>query len=94
MAMKIASALRVSPSELLDPSPTKRKQKPCPVSPSGHCLMDLLVIEEDVGKAKRFTPRQLRLIRRFTTVVQEGDRELVNVLEVLVKTVSGEVAGE
>ncbi len=89
MVMKIAGALRVSPNELLEKSPAKQKHKPCPVSPSGHCLMDLVEIEPKLGKAKGFTPRQLRLILQFTTVVQEGDRELVSALEVLVKNVSG-----
>jgi transcriptional regulator with XRE-family HTH domain len=87
MAMMIASALRVSPCALMEPSPTKHKHQPCPVSPSGHCLMDLLELDEEVGKTKRFTPRQLRLIRRFTTVAQEGNRDLVNALEVLIGNV-------
>ena len=32
-------------------------------------------------------PHQLRLIRRFTMVVQKGDRKLVNALEVLIENV-------
>ena len=86
MVLRIASGLRMSPSELLELSPAKRKQKPCPVSPSGHCLMDLLDMGSDaaVGRTeKKFTPRQLRLIRRFTGIVQEGDQSLVKALEVL-----------
>ncbi len=90
MVVRIASALRVTPSELLDPPPTKRKQKPCPVSPSGQCLMDLLDIgnEPEVPPTvKRFTPGQLRLIRRFTGLVQEGDPSLVKALEVLIRNI-------
>ena len=48
-ALRIASALRMSLDDLTGPSPPERKDRPCPVSPSGHCMMDLIDVNAELG---------------------------------------------
>jgi len=84
-AGRIADALRVSLGELLGPLPPARKAQPCPVSSSGRCLMDLLDTgraEDTPAKPESYTPRQLRLLRRFTRVLQEGSPAVLRAFEV------------
>ena len=84
---RIVSALRIDVAELLGPSPPQRKGKPCPVSRGGECLMDIIDATAEggsVGGPERYTPRQLRLIRRFTTLVGKNERSLLSALELLV----------
>ena len=78
--------MRMPLSELLKPYPAERKDQPCPVSAGGRCLLDLL----DTGTSKaddsleRYTPRQLRLLRRFATLVRTGNPKVVRAVEILV----------
>ncbi len=88
-AQKIATALRVPLSELLGPTPPqkKKKSKGCPVTANGTCLIDLIDPKWGFGsrgRAERYSPRQLRLMRRFTALVREGSPELLKGLEVVV----------
>jgi transcriptional regulator with XRE-family HTH domain len=87
-AQKIATALRVPLSELLGPTPPqKKKSKGCPVTAKGTCLIDLIDPKWGFGsrgRAERYSPRQLRLMRRFTALVREGSPELLKGLEVVV----------
>jgi transcriptional regulator with XRE-family HTH domain len=83
-AMRIAEALRISLADLLAASPPEQKQKPCPVSPSGRCFLDL--VDREAGSRRgleTFSPRQIRLLRRFARLVQQGDPALLRALEVL-----------
>lgn len=85
MATRISTALRVPMEDLLGPSPPDRKHQPCPVTRSGRCMMDLL----DTGAEgtsldpEAYTPRQIKLLRRFTTVLQKSSPNLQRALEVL-----------
>jgi transcriptional regulator with XRE-family HTH domain len=84
-AMRIAKAMRTSLVDLLGPSPPNQKEKPCPVSPSGRCLLDL--IDRKAGSRRgpeTFSPRQIRLLRRFVRLVQQCSPSLLRALEVLV----------
>jgi transcriptional regulator with XRE-family HTH domain len=86
-AQKIATALRVPLSELLGPTPSETKKKGCPVTAKGVCLIDLIDPKWGFGsrgRAERYSPRQLRLMRRFTALVREGSPELLKGLEVVV----------
>jgi transcriptional regulator with XRE-family HTH domain len=85
-AMRIAAALRISLDDLLGPSPADYAGRDCPVSPSGHCLMDLIDTHAgEMGAAdpEKYTPRQLRLLGRFTSIVRDSDRNLLRAMEVL-----------
>jgi hypothetical protein len=86
-AQKIATALRVPLSELLEPTPPQRKHQGCPVTAKGMCLIDLIDPKwgfRSRGRAERYSPRQIRLMRRFTALVREGSPELLKSLEVVV----------
>jgi transcriptional regulator with XRE-family HTH domain len=85
-AMRIASALRISLDDLLGPSPPELKGRDCPVSTSGHCLMDLIDTGSETdggGLPEKYSPRQLRLLGRFTRVVRRSDPNLMRALETL-----------
>lgn len=85
MATRISTALRVPMEDLLGPSPPDQKHQPCPVTRSGRCLMDLL--DTGVGAIpfdpEAYTPRQIKLLRRFTVVLQKSSPNLQRALEVL-----------
>jgi len=89
-ALRIAAALRISLDDLLGPSPSDFEGRECPVSPSGHCLMDLIdthapnSVSADPNK---YTPRQLRMLSRFAHIVRDADRSLVRSLEVLLEQI-------
>jgi hypothetical protein len=86
-AQKIATALRVPLSGLLEPAPPQKKNQGCPVTAKGICLIDLIDPKWDLGsegRGERYTPRQIRLMRRFTALVREGSPELLKSLEVVV----------
>ena len=77
----------MSLDDLLGQSPSAKKGHPCPASVSGSCLMDLL----DTGKGprssndrERYTPRQLRMLRRFSALLQKSEPKMLNALEMLV----------
>ena len=86
-ALKIATALRVSPNDLLGSSTTRRKDQPCPVSSGGQCLLDLIdtgLDREPGERPEAYSPKQLRLLRRFAALVRQGSPELLKSIEVLV----------
>jgi transcriptional regulator with XRE-family HTH domain len=86
-AQKIATALRVPLSELLGPTPSESKKKGCPVTAKGVCLIDLIDPKWGFGsrgRAERYSPRQIRLMRGFTALVRKGSPELLKSLEVVV----------
>jgi transcriptional regulator with XRE-family HTH domain len=85
-AMRIADALRISLEDLLGPSPPSRRDRPCPVSASGNCLMDLIESGPDGPVRKegeRYSLRQVRLLRLFTHVLQEKDPAALKAFETL-----------
>lgn len=88
-ANKIAAALRIPLGELLGPMPPKHKGHGCPVSAQGTCMLDLIDPKWEFrssGREERYSPRQVRLLRRFTALVREGSPELIKGLELLVNS--------
>jgi transcriptional regulator with XRE-family HTH domain len=86
-AQKIATALRVPLSELLKPTPSEKKNKGCPVTAKGACLIDLIDPKwgfSSRSRAERYTPRQIRLLRQFAALVRKGSPEQIRSFEVLV----------
>ena len=84
-AARIAAALRMSLSDLLKPLPATKSGQPCPVTAGGRCLLDLL----DTGQRgpdghEHYTPRELRLLRQFTTLIREGSPQAVKGMELLI----------
>ena len=95
-AMRIADALRISLEDLLGPSPPSRRHRPCPVSSSGSCLMDL-IDSGPGGSARRegenYTLRQIRLLRLFTHVLQKKDPPTLKAFETLFNRVLDGASG-
>ncbi len=86
-AMKIAAAMRASPNELFGPTPPERLDKPCPVSHSGRCLLDLVDRGEttrDEIEPESYTPRQFRLLRRFMAFMNRSSPDLQRALDVII----------
>ena len=95
--MRISDALRISLEDLLGPSPPTRRDRPCPVSTSGNCLMDLIDSgpEGPVRKeGERYTLRQIRLLRLFTNVLQKNDPGALKAFEVLFNRVLNGAPGK
>jgi transcriptional regulator with XRE-family HTH domain len=86
-AQKIAGALRVPLGELLGPTPLQQKDQGCPVSARGICLIDLVDHRRQLRSAEdteHYSPRQIRVMRRFTKLVREGSPEILNGLDVVI----------
>ncbi|MDH3519290.1 MAG: helix-turn-helix domain-containing protein [Myxococcales bacterium] len=86
-AQKIAKAMRIPLAELLGPTPAQQKGEGCPISASGTCLMDLIDPKWDLHPGEpgeHYSPRQVRLLRRFTALVREGSPDLLKGLELVV----------
>ena len=84
-AMKVAKALRVSANDLLGPSPTDGEGRRCPVSPSGHCMVELVQIHKSPASSEppAFTPLQLKVLRKFAYLLQHRDPAVLKALDVL-----------
>ncbi len=81
--MEIAEALGASLHELAEAPPAKGGTRgACPVTAHGHCLLDLIAEEAD---DEHYSPREVRLIRRFTGFLKQASPERLRVLEVLLE---------
>ena len=89
-ASRIAAALKVTLDDLLGPTPPERRNQPCPVSPSGKCILDLIDTGTDgpTSPNGKYTPRQIRLLRRFANLVQTSQPGVLKVFDVLVSEFS------
>ena len=95
-ATRIAGAMRISLNDLLGPTPPEKDQ-PCPVSVNGQCLMDLIDTrkERDGGeRSERYSPRQIRLLRRFMSLLRQSSPSVLTALEVLVNQLLGSEQGK
>jgi transcriptional regulator with XRE-family HTH domain len=89
-AIRIADAMRVSMEDLLGPTPPARHSRPCPVTSTGSCLMDLIESGPDGparSEAERYTLRQVRLLRLFTHVLRRNDPTTIKAFEILFRRV-------
>lgn len=77
--MEIAEALGASLHELADGPPASR-HGPCPVTARGHCLLDLIAEEPD---GEHYSPREVRLIKRFAAWLKRATPERQRALEIL-----------
>ena len=84
--LQIVRALGAEPGEVLGSGAPSRARGPCPVTSQGQCLLDL------IGPTKRpghFTAREVRLIRRFATWVEEAPATRLRAMEVLLEDLTG-----
>ena len=81
--MQVVEALGVDPAEILGPrDSTGDPQGPCPVSTRGRCLLDL--IRSSPGP-EQYSPREIRLLRRFASWVQGAEPARLKAMEVLLE---------
>ncbi len=83
---KIADALGIPVSELFQDRPGALGTLQCVITPSGHCVMDLL--RSGRGKppqpgTESYSPRQLQLLRMASYLIQTADVRLLETLDVL-----------
>jgi DNA-binding XRE family transcriptional regulator len=85
-ATRIAGAMRISLNDLLGPTPAE-KDHPCPVTVNGQCLVDLMDTHKEpggMGEPERYSPRQIRLLRRFMSLLRQSPPSVLTAVEVLV----------
>lgn len=84
---KIAEALGVPVTDFFqERSGSRPGNLKCMITPSGHCVMDLL--RSGRGKfplpgLESYSPRQLQVLRMTAYLIQAGDARLLDALEVL-----------
>lgn len=87
MALRIADALGVTLNDLFAVPASGKEAGPCPVSISGRCLTDLLdtgsgpSLEKEI---ERYSPRQVRLLRRFAAVLARREPDVLKAFETLI----------
>jgi transcriptional regulator with XRE-family HTH domain len=86
---RIAEAFGVPVTRLLENEPERRGSEHCPVSPSGRCLLNQL----SVGRGRRpkiegesYSPFQLEILRMCNLLLQNQDREIVESLSTILKS--------
>ncbi|GAB4237837.1 MAG: hypothetical protein Kow00109_11960 [Acidobacteriota bacterium] len=80
---KIAKALGVSVTAFLGQEPSSELEDKCPVSSSGRCVLDQLL----VGRGRKpetpwegYTPQQLEILRMCDYLIHSGDKEVTDAL--------------
>jgi transcriptional regulator with XRE-family HTH domain len=84
--LRIAAGVGVPVEELLSGlGAGARRGGPCPVTAGGGCLLDLIRAEADLPAAagEAYTPRQVRLLRRFTAWLRHVDPARLRAMELL-----------
>jgi transcriptional regulator with XRE-family HTH domain len=85
-AERIAEGLGVPLVCLLSPRSAPEREKACPLTYSGQCVLDLIQKGSTRGRAggtECYSPRDLRLVRQFMALVRQGDESLLKGFEEL-----------
>jgi transcriptional regulator with XRE-family HTH domain len=92
--LRIHHALRADVAELLGQEQDEREGA-CPVSASGHCMLDLVRSESDASRLadEYYTPREIRLLRRMAAWMKSVKQDRLRAMEVLFEDL-GRVASE
>ncbi len=88
---KISEALHVPLTFFFDDKPILEAKDRCPVSLSGRCILDHIF----VGKGRKpetnlesYSPQQLEILRACNYLLQTGDKEIVKMLSLLMKSLT------
>ncbi len=90
--LKILHALRMGLDELIAPEPAARALQPCPVSPRGSCLLELIRSEAEVARDARhlfFSPREVAVLRALAGWMKEAPGERVRAVTTVIEMVTG-----
>lgn len=85
--LRIQQALKADVVELLGQEPEQRDGA-CPVSTSGHCMLDLVRSETDALRAadgEYYTPREIRLLRRLAAWMKAVRPDRLRAMEILLE---------
>jgi transcriptional regulator with XRE-family HTH domain len=87
---RIAHALGVPLTALFDrDTGTERVREGCPVSPSGHCLLDQMFAgrgRKPKTQTETYSPQQLEILRLCNFLLQTEDKEIFSTLSVVMKS--------
>jgi transcriptional regulator with XRE-family HTH domain len=87
---RIAQALGVPLTALFDrDTGTEPAREGCPVSPSGHCLLDQMFAgrgRKPKSQNETYSPQQLEILRLCNFLLQTDDREVFTTLSVVMKS--------
>ena len=79
--MQVVRALGADLREIAGPEAVPgHRQGPCPVTARGHCLIDLIAPQPD---EEHFSPREIRLLRRFAAWLKSADPRHARAVEAL-----------
>ncbi len=88
---KISEALHVPLISFFDEKPILEAKDRCPVSLSCRCILDHIF----VGKGRKpettlesYSPQQLEILRACNYLLQTGDKEIVKMLSLLMKSLT------
>lgn len=76
--MQILQALGGDLQEIAGAEKTRKSGGPCPVTDKGQCLLDLV---QSVSDSERYTPREIRLLRRFGMWLKSVEPSRVRAME-------------
>jgi len=79
--MRIVNALGADLAEIVGPTiPKGRRKGACPVTAGGRCLLDMIGSEAD---RDHYSPREIRLLRRFAAWIKQVEPNRVRAAELL-----------
>lgn len=81
--MQIVNAIGADMEEIVGPGPeSHHRDGPCPVTARGRCLLDLIASEPD---GEHYSPREVKLLRRFAGWLKSAQPSRVRAIEVLLE---------
>lgn len=87
--LRIVRALRADMDEIVSlEQPESERGGACPVTESGHCLLDLIHSETETRRGVRgesYTPREIRLLRRLAMWMRTVRPDRLRAMEVLLE---------
>jgi len=86
---RIANAFGVPVTHLLQAEPERHDGESCPVSPSGRCLLNQLAVgrgRRPKSRSDSYSPFQLEILRMCNVLLQSQDREVVDSLATLLRS--------
>lgn len=86
---KISKALNAPTSAFFDSEPVLEESDRCPVSTSGQCILDQMLVargRKPNGHGEGYSPHQLEVLRQCNFLLHAGDREIVSSLSTMIKS--------
>lgn len=86
--MRIVRALRVDLDRILVERPEPARSKPCPISPDGRCMLDLIRGQTEVWRdphGEFYSAREVRVLRKLAAWMRAAKPERLRAIEVLLE---------